>query len=133
MDVTIEMTADQILERLFAIVVEEAKERPTFAKKLLDCFPPNLVLKSGQTPKRKRTGFNPLAFSVAGVLMKSGEEALIENLKDKTPSQLKQIVAAQEIALDVSLLSGRPKAERLQRAIVEWAKKRRDDREAAAR
>jgi hypothetical protein len=132
MDVAIEMTADQILERLFSIVVEEAKERPTFAKKLLDCFPPNLVLKGGQTSKRKAAGFDPFAFSVAGVLMKSGEEALIEKLKSKTPSQLRQIAVAQEIGLDDALLAGRPKAERLQKAIVDWAKQRLEDRNAAA-
>jgi hypothetical protein len=120
-------SAAEIMQRLFEVVLDEARTHPDFAERLLKALPFDAVARidfkpdeaSRKTPAprnartRTRTGaFDPNAFSLVANLKTLGELGLRKKLKAFSPKQLQSIVAEQRLDVDEKVFRNKKRATR---------------------
>jgi hypothetical protein len=127
------LPAHEILARLFATVVEEAKKRPEFAASLLSAFPEAIVARIEKEPGKKKSGFDPSSIHAVNVLRQHGEETLRGRLQQiGTIKDLKAVASHSGIELPSSATrKGAKKADMIEGIIV-GAKHYDSQRKAAA-
>ena len=130
-----EIPAEQVLERLFAAVLEEARSNGSFAEKLVAALPSHAVVRvetrSARSGASRKTGTHKeQPVSLTRLMNREGELALREFLKKRTTRQLRDLVERQQIPIGIGG-SDRDLAA-LRDAIVEGVKFRIADRLAAA-
>ena len=130
-----EIPAEQVLERLFAVVLEEARTNGSFAEKLVAALPSRAVVrietrraKSGASRKTGTQKEQPV--SLTRLMNREGEPALREFLKKRNTKQLRDLVERQQIPIGIGGSDRDLPA--LRDAIVEGVKFRIADRLAAA-
>ncbi len=145
----------ETLEKLFAIIIDEARRRPEFARRLQTALPKIQEADCQRTPAPKpgatttplspkapgktkcRTGrgrFDPHAFSLIAVMKREGEAALRAHLAGvRLRSQLLKMAEAQHIPVERSLFTrkGVPLS-KAREALIAGVKQRIQDRLAAA-
>jgi hypothetical protein len=139
---SIPKSAAEILQRMFDVVLEEARTHPEFAEKLLRSLPfdavarievkevkveappkkapakkvPAAVLESAERPtppkKPQPAVFDPNAFSLIAELKILGDAGLREKLKGFTPRELQNMVEEQNLALDDKVFRNKKKTSR---------------------
>jgi hypothetical protein len=137
---SIPKSAGEILQRLFDVVLDEARTRPEFAEKLLRSLPFDAVArievkvetppkKAPPAPKRasaavagsverppaekpERVVFDPNAFSLIAELKILGDAGLREKLKGFSPRELQSMVEEQNLALDDKVFRNKKKTSR---------------------
>lgn len=128
--------ADQILEKIFAVILEEARLRPDFAERLIAALPTAAIARI-EKPKRDRKpkpGIDPNSFSLVAIMQTEGEAAVRRRLN---PLQRKQdvraIAEAQHIPVDhARFYASRTRLEALKDELLKGARARIADRMAAA-
>ena len=72
--------AVDIIEHLFKLVIEEARSRPAFAKKLVKVFPRDMMLAQPavRTARKSKSGhaFDPVSVNPVVIVREKGEDAL---------------------------------------------------------
>lgn len=126
--------ADEVLERLFRVVLEEARARPEFAERLISALPKAAIVKVERTQaKKKRDNFDPNAFSLVAVLEREGEKGLRQRLNPfRSKDKLRAIAEAQHIPLNEAARRSKATVKDIRDAIIEGVKFRIADRLAAA-
>jgi hypothetical protein len=135
---SIPKSAAEILQRMFDVVLEEARTHPEFAEKLLRSLPfdavarievkveappkkaspkkaPAPALQSAERPappKREPVVFDPNAFSLIAELKILGDAGLREKLRSFTPRELQTMVEEQNLALDDKVFRNKKKTSR---------------------
>lgn len=123
--------AVELLERLFAVVIAEAKARPQFAAKLISALPQEAVVRIEKPQVRKQPGFDPNSFSLVAVFESEGERGLRQRLNAlKNKQQFRNLAAAQHIAIESAVF--KKSLARIKDALVEGVKLRIGNRLAAA-
>jgi len=135
----ITLRADEILTRLFGVILDEARARPEFAEQLMAALPREVIARVEKTaaPKKKgapRKKFNPYTFNAESVLAREGESALRTRLKSIKRREYLQLLAdAQHIPVERSLFGDKNvKPDKIREAIVTGTKRRSAARFAAA-
>lgn len=131
-------SAAEMMQRLFEVVLDEARTHPEFAEKLLRALPFEAVARiefntaepPRKTPPRKihvvsvpeetpaapqkagAEAFDPNAFSLIADLKSLGEPGLREKLKAFTPKQLQSIVEEQHLDVDDKVFKNKKRATR---------------------
>lgn len=123
------IAADQLLEALFAVVIDEVRTNKRFAQKLIEVLPTQAVVRI-ETGRRTASKPAEPPVSLTRLMNREGEEALRAFLHKRNKPQLIKIVERQQIPLADDATSG--SNERLRDAIVEGVKFRIADRLAAA-
>jgi hypothetical protein len=124
-----EMPADQLLAKLFEVVLDEARSNRTFAEKLVGALPVQVVARI-ETGRRKPAKPTEPPVSLTRLMNREGEDALQAFLKRRNKPHLRDIVERQQIPVDLSIFEGDVKA--IRDAIVEGVKSKIADRLAAA-
>jgi hypothetical protein len=124
-----EMPADQLLAKLFEVVLDEARSNRKFAEKLVGALPSQVVARI-ETSRRKPSKPAEPPVSLTRLMNREGEDALQAFLKRRNKPHLRHIVERQQIPLDLSVFDGDVKA--IRDAIVEGVKSKIADRLAAA-
>ena len=90
----IETPAHEILARVFDVVVKEAKANPTFAEKMLDALPQDMV-KTARVQKRKKKEkiFDVSQYHAVNILRKYDAGVLEGKLYELTKENLKTAAA----------------------------------------
>jgi hypothetical protein len=130
-----EMGADEILERLFGVILDEARRRPDFAHRLVDALPVSAVarIEKSARPQPAKYTFNPNAFSLVAVLQTQGEDGLLRQLNPiDRKERLREIAKAQHIPLTGKAAQRKATLGEIRAALVRGAKARLAGREAAA-
>jgi len=95
--------AEQILSRIFEVVLEEARQRPEFAEKLVKALPERAIAEI-QKPERSRktkSGFDPNAFSLVAVMQTEGAAGLKRRLNPiKRKQDVRSLAEAQHLPVD---------------------------------
>lgn len=123
-----EMPADQLLAKLFEVVLDEARTNRQFAERLVGSLPAQVVARI-ETKKRPPKPAEP-PVSLARLMNREGEDALVAFLKRRNKSQMRDIVERQQIPVDVAVLDG--DVQGIREAIVTGVKSKIADRLAAA-
>jgi hypothetical protein len=123
-----EMPADELLAKLFEVVLDEARTNRKFAEKMVSALPKQIVARI-ETKKRPPKPAEP-PVSLTRLMNREGEDALQAFLKRRNKPHLRDIVERQQIPLDLSVFDGDVKA--IRDAIVEGVKSKIADRLAAA-
>jgi hypothetical protein len=125
-----EMPADQLLAKLFEVVLNEARSNRHFAEKLVGALPSQVVarIETGRKKASKPSAEPPV--SLTRLMNREGEDALQAFLKVRTKAGLRGIVERQQIPVEPSVFDGDVKAVR--DAIVQGVKSKIADRLAAA-
>lgn len=95
--------ADQILEKIFAVVLDEARQRPEFAEKLVASLPSGAIARIEKAaPTRKaKPAFDPNGFSLVAVMQNEGEAGVKRRLNPLQRKQdLRSIAEAQHIPVN---------------------------------
>lgn len=133
----IPQSASDILQRLFDVVLDEARTHPEFAEKLLKSLPFDSIARievnvegpprkaearrapaaSGGAPdkmglKAEAETFDPNAFSLIAALKALGEAALRQKLKAYNAKQLLSMVEEQRLEVDEKVFRNRKRATR---------------------
>jgi hypothetical protein len=124
-----EMAADQLLEAMFAVVLDEARANRRFAEKLIEVLPLQVVVRI-ETGKRSAAKPAEPPVSLTRLMNREGEDVLRAFLTKRNKPQLLRIVERQQIPLTDGAVNGTN--EGLREAIVEGVKFRIADRLAAA-
>jgi hypothetical protein len=124
-----EMPADQLLAKLFEVVLEEARSNRDFAEKLVGALPAQVVARIETGRKKPPRSAEP-PVSLTRLMNREGEDALQAFLKSRNRMVLRGIVERQQIPLDISVFEGDVKA--IREAIVAGVKSKIADRLAAA-
>ncbi len=130
-----ELKAEEILKRLFDVIIEEAAQRPDFAEKLVSVLPTSAIARIEKPAKtsRQKKAFNPDAFSLVALLQTQGEDGLKRQLNPiDRKQQLREIARAQHIPLTGTAASKRATLEQIRAALISGAKARLAGRQAAA-
>lgn len=133
MSVKVSNSADELLERIFQIIVEEARSRPEFAEKLINAIAhTNPISKVDQ--KKQKPIFDPNSFSLITEMKTEGKEGLIKRLnKIRSRQILKQLAEAQNVPIREEVFSDRNiQLAQIRQLIIEGVQKRINDRLAAA-
>jgi hypothetical protein len=123
-----EMPADELLAKLFEVVLDEARTNRKFAEKMVSALPKQIVARI-ETKKRPPKPAEP-PVSLTRLMNREGEDALQAFLKRRTKSQMRDIVERQQIPVDLALLEGDVQV--IRDAIVTGVKSKIADRLAAA-
>jgi hypothetical protein len=129
MTISEEMPADQLLAKLFEVVLDEARSNRTFAEKLVGALPSQVVARI-ETGRKKPSKPAEPPVSLTRLMNREGEDALQAFLKNRNKVGLRGIVERQQIPVDLSVFDGDVKA--IRDAIVEGVKAKIADRLAAA-
>jgi len=115
-----------LLERLFAVVLEEARFNKGFATRLISALPRQVVVRiaTQKRPKKPKEIVN-----LVRLLRMEGEDAINTYLKKLNRIQLKTIVERQQIPVPETIFSR--DVQEVRAAIVEGVKFRIADRRAA--
>jgi hypothetical protein len=124
-----EMPADQLLAKLFEVVLDEARSNRSFAEKLVGALPSQVVARIETGRKKPAKPAEP-PVSLTRLMNREGEDALQAFLKSRNKVGLRGIVERQQIPVDLSVFDGDVKA--IRDAIVEGVKSKIADRLAAA-
>lgn len=124
-----EMPADQLLAKLFEVVLDEARSNRNFAEKLVGALPTQVVARI-ETGRKKASKPAEPPVSLTRLFNREGEDALQAFLKRRTKSQMRDIVERQQIPVDLAALDGDVQVVR--DAIVTGVKSKIADRLAAA-
>ena len=133
MSVKVSNSADELLERIFQIIVEEARSRPEFAEKLINAIThTNPISKVDQ--KKQKPNFDPNSFSLITEMKTEGKEGLMKRLnKIRSRQILKQLAEAQNVPIREEVFSDRNiQLAQIRQLIIEGVQKRINDRLAAA-
>ncbi len=130
-----EIPAEQLLEQLFAVVLEEARSNGSFAEKLVAALPSRAVVRiearrARSASSRKTGAQKEEPVSLTRLMNREGERALREFLKKRNTRQLRDLVERQQIPIGSGGSEGDLAA--LRDAIVDGVKFRIADRLAAA-
>jgi hypothetical protein len=128
MTISEEMPADQLLAKLFEVVLDEARSNRNFAEKLVGALPIQVVARI-ETRKRPTRPAEP-PVSLTRLLNREGEDALQAFLKRRNKTHMRDIVERQQIPVELSVFDGDVNAVR--EAIVAGVKSKIADRLAAA-
>jgi hypothetical protein len=136
---SIPKSAAEILQRMFNVVLEEARTHPEFAEKLLMSLPFDAVARievKAEAPPKKAPAkkapapalasaerpappkrpepqvFDPNAFSLLAELKILGDAGLREKLKGFTPRELQSMVEEQNLILDDKVFRNKKKTSR---------------------
>jgi hypothetical protein len=123
-----EMSADQLLAKLFEVVLDEARTNRQFAEKLVGSLPRQVIARI-ETKKRPPKAAEP-PVSLTRLMNREGEDALVAFLKRRNKSQMRDIVERQQIPVDLAVLDG--EVQSIRDAIVSGVKSKIADRLAAA-
>jgi hypothetical protein len=123
-----EMPADELLAKLFEVVLDEARTNRQFAEKMVSALPKQIVARI-ETKKRPPKPAEP-PVSLTRLMNREGEDALQAFLKRRTKSQMRDIVERQQIPVDLAVLEGDVQV--IRDAIVTGVKSKIADRLAAA-
>ena len=123
-----EMPADELLAKLFEVVLDEARTNRKFAEKMVSALPRQIVARI-ETKKRPPKPAEP-PVSLTRLMNREGEDALQAFLKRRTKSQMRDIVERQQIPVDLAVLEGDVQV--IRDAIVTGVKSKIADRLAAA-
>lgn len=123
-----EISADQVLEAMFAVVLDEVRVNKGLAEKLIEALPKQAVVRI-ETGKRAAKPVEP-PVSLTRLMNREGEDVLRAFLTKRNKPQLMRIVERQQIPLAEAAAKGTN--EELRDAIVEGVKFRIADRLAAA-
>jgi hypothetical protein len=123
-----EMPADELLAKLFEIVLDEARTNRQFAERLVGALPSQVVARIETRKKAPKPAEPPV--SLTRLMNREGEDALQAFLKRRTKSQMRDIVERQQIPVDLTVLDG--DVQMIRDAIVEGVKSKIADRLAAA-
>jgi hypothetical protein len=115
-----------LLERLFAVVLEEARFNKGFATRLISALPRQAVVRIAT---QKRTKKPKEIVSLVRLLRMEGEDALKAYLKKRNRVQLKAIAERQQIPVAETVFSQQP--DEVRGAMVDGVKFRIADRRAA--
>ncbi len=91
-----EKSAHELLEKVFSVVVKEAKSNPGFAQKMLEALPAEAVAKAGGKPvgrKRKKDDFDVGKYHAVNILRQYGEGVLEGRLNEVKKDDLKKVAA----------------------------------------
>lgn len=124
-----EMPADQLLAKLFDVVLDEARSNRRFAEKLLEALPSGAVVRI-PNGRKKTTKTTEPPVSLTRLLNREGEDALETFLKRRTKVHLRAIIERQQIPVEPSVFEG--DVSLVRQAIVEGVKAKIADRLAAA-
>lgn len=128
--------ADQILAKIFEVVLEEARQRPEFAEKLVKALPHGAVaeIKKPERSRKTRAGFDPNAFSLVAVLQTEGTAGLKRRLNPiRRKQDLRALAQAQHMPVDrQTFYSDRTKLQALKDELIRATEARIADRMAAA-
>ena len=124
-----EIPADELLAKLFEVVLEEARANRRFAEKLVGALPSGIVARIETGRKKSAKPAEP-PVSLTRLLNREGEAALHDFLKSRNKVGLRGIVERQQIPLDPAVFEDDAKAVR--DAIVAGVKSKIADRLAAA-
>jgi hypothetical protein len=124
-----EMPADQLLAKLFEVVLDEARSNRHFAEKLVSALPAQVVARIETSRKKAGKPAEP-PMSLTRLMNRDGEEALQAFLKLRNKMILRGIVERQQIPVDPTVFDGDAKSVR--DAIVAGVKSKIADRLAAA-
>ena len=123
-----EMPADQLLAKLFEVVLDEARTNRQFAERLVRSLPAQVVARIETRKKPPRAPEPPV--SLTRLMNREGEDALQAFLKRRTKSQMRDIVERQQIPVELTVLDGDVHV--IRDAIVTGVKSKIADRLAAA-
>ncbi|RIA55642.1 hypothetical protein [Dichotomicrobium thermohalophilum] len=128
--------ADQILAKIFEVVLEEARQRPEFAEKLVNALPRGAIAEI-QKPARARkakAGFDPNAFSLVAVMQTEGMAGVKRRLNPiKRKQDLRALAEAQHMPVDrETFYSDKTKLQALKDELIRATEARIADRMAAA-
>jgi hypothetical protein len=125
-----ELPADELLAKLFEVVLDEARSNRRFAEKLVSALPAQVVarIETGRKKAVAKPAEPPM--SLTRLMNREGEEALQAFLKVRNKLILRGIVDRQQIPVDPSVFDGDAKSVR--DAIVAGVKSKIADRLAAA-
>lgn len=129
---TKELPAHEILQRLFAIIVEEAQKKPALAKKLLAVFPQSVVAKV-ETAERRAPKFDPAKYNAVSLLRKHGEGVLrgqLEQIKNK--ENLRAVAKTSNLTLEGAAAKRTASVPQLIDGIIRAAKHYHKQRTGAA-
>lgn len=129
-----ELPADELLAKLFEVVLDEARSNRNFAEKLVSALPAQVVARI-ETSRKKAAAkpAKPAAeppMSLTRLMNREGEEGLQTFLKARNKMILRGIVERQQIPVDPAVFEGDAKSVR--DAIVAGVKSKIADRLAAA-
>jgi len=130
------MPADQILARIFEVVLDEARQRPEFAEKLVKALPSGAIAEIQKPVRTKevKTGFDPNAFSLVAAMQTDGVSGLKRRLNPiKRKQDLRALAEAQHIPVDrAKFYNDRTKLQDLKNELIRATEARIADRIAAA-
>jgi hypothetical protein len=130
MTVTNELPADQLLAKLFEVVLDEARSNRSFAEKLVGALPSEVVVRIEAGRKKPAKAATEPPVSLTRLFNREGEDALQAFLKKRTKAHLRDIVERQQIPVEQSVFDG--DAGVVRQAIVDGVKSKIADRLAAA-
>jgi hypothetical protein len=129
MTTNIEMPADQLLAKLFEVVLDEARANKRFAEKLVGVLPENIVVRI-DVSRRKSSPTSEVPASLTRIMNREGEDSLRAFLKARNKVGLRGLVERQQIPIELSVFDQDIK--NVREAIVEGVKSKIADRLAAA-
>jgi hypothetical protein len=128
--------ADQILEKIFEVVLEEARQRPQFAEKLVGALPRGAIaeIQKPESSRKTRAGFDPNAFSLVAVLQTEGTAGLKRRLNPiKRKQDVRSLAEAQHVPVDRErFYSNKTRLPELKHELIRATEARIADRMAAA-
>ena len=126
--------AATILEGLFKVVLDEARARPAFAKKLLGALPEGRVVAVAAPRKAKKTAasFDPITVNPVVIVRSKGATALKFELgKRRTKKELLAIIRVHNLDVEGRVKRSGSLSE-LRQAIIQAASQRIERDRAAA-
>jgi hypothetical protein len=130
------LPADQILSKIFEVVLEEARQRPEFAQKLVNALPRGAIaeIHKPERSRKTRVGFDPNAFSLVAVLQTEGSAGLKRRLNPiKRKQDLRSLAEAQHVPVDRdTFYNNKTKLPELKDELIRATEARLADRVAAA-
>lgn len=128
--------ADQILAKIFEVVLEEARQRPEFAEKLVKALPHGAVaeIKKPERSRKTKAGFDPNAFSLVAVLQTEGTAGLKRRLNPiRRKQDVRALAEAQHMPVDREIFyRNNTKLQGLKDELIRATEARIADRMAAA-
>lgn len=117
-----ELPAHEVLERLFAVFLAEARNSPSLTRKLLSAFPKGVVAKI-EAPQKERKAFDPSQFHAINILRIHGENMLRGRLETiRKREDLRAVARASGVVLDGAAARKDARLEDLVEGIVRGAK-----------
>jgi len=135
-ETTDQTPAHQILAQIFDIVLEEARQRPEFAERLVNALPQGAIARidKPQKARKPKSGSDPNAFSLVAVMQTEGETGLRRRLNPIQRKQdLRAMAEAQHLPVNrTTFYHNRIKVRDLKEELIRATEARITDRMAAA-